>query len=769
MPTRAHRPRLAAALATAVLAAVAVLLLTGAAGPTAVAVDDLAQLLAATGAALSCARTARRLHGRRRQCWTALAVGCAGWAAGQAVWSWYELALGVRTPFPSPADLGFLLFPVAATVGLALHPAASPPLLDRRRQLLDAGLVAASLALLSWVTAVGTVVRQPGEPLSTAVALAYPVGDVVVLTMVVVLVSTAAADRRALTLVGAGAATLAAADTAFLSLVSLDLHASDLHVVGLGWACGFLLIGIGAMTACEDGTDSAGPGHPGRRAGLLPYAPVVLALGIPVVRALTGGPFGRVETALSVLVVVLVLLRQDALVREHARLLDALALREAQLHHQAFHDGLTGLVNRTLLRDRVAHALQQRSRHGQSVTVLFCDLDDFKLVNDTLGHAAGDALLVQVADRLRGALRADDTLARLGGDEFAVLLADGDDPAPVADALVSALRDPVVLDGREHVVRMSVGVTTVAAGTAPSPDVDALLAQADTAMYAAKRSGGATVRTFTPGMALAELTEADLAAALAAAVAAGEVTLVYQPVVGVGSGRVEAVEALARWSYAGRQVPPAELLALAERTALVGPLTAHVLDTACRQAAEWARAGVGSRLRMGVNLSPSSITDPSLPEQVASCLARHGLDGSALVLEITESGVLQQPAVAREVCAGLRRQGVLLALDDFGVGFASLAHLSDLPLDLVKLDRSLLVGVGTDPDRTRFVGAVLRLGTDLGLSVVAEGVEHPEQLAALRHMGMPLAQGFLLCRPAPASAVAPLLDGTLAAPVAALA
>ena len=766
MPTTAHRPRLAAAVSTAALVVVAAVLLTGAAGSAGVAVDDLTQLLAAVGAGLSCVRTARRARGRRRRAWTALAVGCAGWAAGQAFWSWYELVLGVRTPFPSPADLGFLVFPVAATVALALHPAASTTSPDaQRRGLLDGLLVAASLALLSWVTALGAVVRQYSEALSTAVALAYPAGDVVVLTMVVVLVSTAAADRRALTLVGAGTGTIAASDSAFLYLTWLDLYDSDLHLVGLGWASGFLLVGLGAMTACSDDTDAAGPARPSRRAGLLPYAPVVLALGIPVGRALTGGPFGRVETALSVLVVVLVLLRQDALVREHARLLDALALREAELQHQAFHDGLTGLVNRALLHDRVAHALQQRSRHGQAVTVLFCDLDDFKLVNDTLGHATGDALLVQVAGRLRGALRAGDTLARLGGDEFAVLLADGEDASTVADALVDALRAPVVVDGREVVVRMSVGATTAPAGTTPSAGVDSLLAQADTAMYAAKRDGGGTVRAFTPGMALAEVTEADLAAALADAVAAGEVSLVYQPVVDVDSGRVEGVEALARWSHAGRPVPPDEFVALAERTSLIGPLTALVLETACRQATEWARSGLQPTLRVGVNLSPSSITDPSLPDEVARCLAQHGLDGSALVLEITESGVLQEPAVARDVCAALRRQGVLLALDDFGVGFASLAHLSDLPLDVVKLDRSLLVGVGSDPDRTGFVAAVLRLGTDLGLSVVAEGVEQPEQLAALRGMGMPLAQGYLLSRPGTADVVTPLLAGRLAGPV----
>ena len=761
MPTLVPGPRLAALAAPGALVLVALVLLTGVAGPAALAVDDLAQLVAAAGASVACARTARRASGRRRHGWAAFAVACGGWAAGQAVWSWYELVLSVDTPFPSPGDVGFLTFPVGAATALLLLPTSSSTPGAQRRRLLDGLLVAASMALLSWVTALGAVVQERSGGLGTLVALAYPAGDVVVLTMVVVLLSSAVSDRRALTLVGLGTGTIAAADSAFLYLTSLELYDSDLHLVGLGWATGFVLIGMGAAAASAG---TSGPaGRPSRRAGLLPYAPIVLALGIPVVRALTGGPFGRVETALSVVVVGLVLLRQYALVRDHARLLDALAVREAELRHQAFHDGLTGLVNRALFRDRLAHALAQRDRSRQSVTVLFCDLDDFKLVNDTLGHATGDALLVQVAERLQGVLRAGDTLSRLGGDEFAVLLADGDDGSTVADALVGALREPVVLDGREVPVRMSVGATTVPAGLEAAPSVDALLAQADTAMYSAKRAGGGAARAFTPGMALAEVTEADAARALADAVAAHEVTLVYQPVVDVLSGEIAGVEALARWSHDGHPVPPDQFVALAERTGLIGPLTELVLDTACAQAAVWARPG----FRTGVNLSPSSITDPALPVLVARCLERHGLDGSALVLEITESGVLQDPEVAEQVCAALRRQGVLLALDDFGVGFASLGHLSSLPLDIVKLDRSLLTGVGTDPERTGFVRAVLRLGTDLGLSVVAEGVEELEQLAGLREMGMPLAQGYLLCRPQPAALVAPLLGSALGQPVSA--
>ncbi len=762
MPTPVRSRRLAAC-AFAALGVVTLVLLTGAAGGAAVAVDDLTQLAAAASAAVSCAWTARRTTGRRRRSWSALAVGCAGWAAGQAVWSWYELAVGIATPFPSLGDVGFLTLPVAATAALLLHPTRSPGPGEARRRLLDGVLVTASTLLLSWVTALGAVVQQESDLLSTAVAIAYPAGDVVVLTIVVILLSRATADRRALGLVGAGIGTIALADSAFLYLTALDMYASDLHLVGLGWATGFVLIACGALSAGDAAVDGREPTMTSGRASLLPYVPVVLAVSIGVGRALTGGPSGEVETALGVLVVALVLLRQYALVRDHTRLLEALAGREAELRHQAFHDGLTGLVNRALFRDRVAHALDQRERSGRALTVLFCDLDDFKLVNDTLGHAAGDVLLVTVAERLRAVLRPGDTLARLGGDEFAVLLGDCDDAAAVADTLVQALRLPVLVAGREVAVRMSVGATTVAARTHPSPSVDALLAQADTAMYGAKRDGGGAVRAFTPGMALAEVAEADLAGALGVAVAAGRVGLAYQPVVDVRTGGITGVEALARWSHEGRPVPPDQFVALAERTGLIGPLTDLVLDTACAQAAAWAHVAPG--LRVGINLSPSSITDLGLPDRVAHCLARHGLTGTALTLEITETGVLQDPHVARQVCAALRRQGVLLALDDFGVGHSSLGHLNELPIDVLKLDRSLLTGVGTDTRRTAFVRAVLRLGTDLGLRVVAEGVEEPTQLDALREMGMPLVQGYLLCRPQPAEALEPLLRRPVLQPV----
>jgi diguanylate cyclase (GGDEF)-like protein len=475
---------------------------------------------------------------------------------------------------------------------------------------------------------------------------------------------------------------------------------------------------------------------------------------------LRGEPLDAVEVLLCGLALVAVLARQYAAVRDNARLLSELAEREAQLRHQAFHDGLTGLANRALFRDRVGHALELHRRDLRPLTVLFCDLDDFKVINDTTGHAGGDALLVRVAERLRGALRSGDTLARLGGDEFAVLLEDGSAPLEVAQKLVESLRAPFTVLGRSVQVKVSVGVTSVSAD-APTPTADVLLAQADTAMYSAKRGGKDAMRCFEVGMELAEVAEASLARALGTAVRHGEVTLHYQPVVSCSTGLVTGVEALARWKHDGRSVPPSVFIPLAERTGLIGPLTTLLLEVVCRQAAQWVHGPGQPDLKVGLNLSPSSVTDTDLPRRVAECLQRHALDGSRLVFEVTESALLSDLAGAREVCGQLRALGVQLALDDFGVGYSSLAHLHALPLDILKVDRAFVDLVDLDEDQRRFTQAVLRLGADLGLDVVAEGVERPEQLAELQAMGCPYVQGYLLSGPVPAEEVRPLLGRSL--------
>jgi len=760
MPGARVPAALVAVVGAAALTVAAILLLGPVDSYAVLVVNDLSQALAALFATVSTAWCAARLRDGRRRCWTALAAGCAGWTVGQSIWSWYELALHVETPFPSVADLGFLGFAIGATWALLVYPALDGRG-DRSRRVLDGLTVTSAVALVSWSSALGTVVRSDnGGWLATTVSIAYPASDLVAISLVVLLLSRRTPDRLALCLVGCGITAIAVSDSAFLWLTSLGTYADGSHAVDLGWVGGFLLLGLAPFavdrtTALrEDRSEAAAP------ASVLPYVPLGVAAAVVGGQLLTGRRLDAVEVLLCGTALAAVLARQYATVRDNTRLLSELAEREAQLRHQAFHDGLTGLANRALFRDRVGHALELHRRDLRPLTVLFCDLDDFKVINDTTGHAGGDALLVRVAERLRGALRSGDTLARLGGDEFAVLLEDGDAPLDVAQKLVESLRPPFLIHGRTVHVKVSVGVTSVTAD-APTPTPDVLLAQADTAMYSAKRDGKDAMRCFKVGMELAEVADSSMALALAAAVQSGDVTLQYQPVVSLRSGKVHGVEGLARWQHDGQAVPPSVFIPLAERTGLIGPLTTLLLEVACRQAARWLREPGQSRLLIGLNLSTSSVVDADLPRRVAACLERHGLDGTSLVFEVTESALLSDPVGARDVCRRLRALGIRLALDDFGVGYSSLAHLHALPLDILKVDRAFVDLVDVDEDQRRFTRAVLRLGADLGLDVVAEGVERPEQLAELQAMGCRRAQGYLLSRPVPADDVLPLLRSRL--------
>ena len=733
-------------------------------GRPAVMLDDLAELAAALVAAASTGLRARSSTGRSRQSWAWLAAGCASWAIGQAVWSWYELVLRHDTPFPSFADVGYLGFTVGVCGALCRYPAGGGRG-DHRRRVLDGLTVTIALVLLSWSTALGAVIAQGGQGvLTTAVSLAYPTSDLVVLTVVVLLLGRATTDRRTLGLLGSGIAAIAVADSAFLYLTASGAYTGEATSVGLGWIAGFLVLALAPLSvgatqasAIEEHADSV-------KASALPYLPLCLAVILLTGQTLGGHTPGPGELALVAINVGLVLVRQFATVQDNSRLAGELAVREAELRHLAFHDGLTGLANRALFADRVGHALELHQRDLRPMAVLFCDLDDFKVVNDTLGHATGDALLVRVAERLRGALRAGDTLARLGGDEFAILLENTAEPTVVAQKVVDCLRAPFFVTGRSLLVGGSVGLAAVGPDRA-TPPADVLLAQADLAMYAAKRSGKGSLRTYEDRTPLDGLTDAQLTAALETAISDRLIAVAYQPVVDLVSGVVVGVEALARWNHEGQPVPPAAFIPIAESTGLMGPLTDLVLDLACAQAAAWARGGAPTSLRVSVNLSPVSVSDRALPARVAACLARHDIDGSSLVLEITESGLMTSPEAARAVCAELRAQGILLALDDFGVGYSSLAHLNMLPLDLLKLDRLFLEGVGREESQTLFVGAVLRLAAELGLKVVAEGVENSEQLQHLQGLRCAYAQGYLLAPPLTAPQVTLLFEQRLVASV----
>ena len=422
---------------------------------------------------------------------------------------------------------------------------------------------------------------------------------------------------------------------------------------------------------------------------------------------------------------------------------------EATLAHQAGHDPLTGLSNRRGLLEALAGHVP--ARRGGRAVLLFLDLDDFKLVNDSLGHEHGDALLVEVGRRLSGVVREDDVVSRFGGDEFAVLCLGVEDEASAADLanrLLDAVTAPLVLGGTPIGVSGSLGVVVVGRGHHEAEDV---LRDADAAMYQAKGAGKDRWVLFDDAAREQHRRRHELVADLRRALDAEQLSVAYQPVVALTenvSGAPYAVEALARWDHPTLgPISPVEFVALAEESGLVGALSRHMLRSACRQMAGWqAKYGSDAPSRVCVNVSPLQLRQSDFVHEVASTLVETGLPGTSLCLELTESAVMEDPSFAAASFAALRELGVKVAIDDFGTGYSSLALLRTLPVDLLKVDRSFLAELDQDGS-ARVVAAVVGLGQALGLDVVAEGVETREQVTELVRLGCPMAQGYLFSRP----------------------
>jgi diguanylate cyclase (GGDEF)-like protein/PAS domain S-box-containing protein len=422
---------------------------------------------------------------------------------------------------------------------------------------------------------------------------------------------------------------------------------------------------------------------------------------------------------------------------------------EEELAHRALHDPLTSLPNRALFVDRLGHALVRLRRHGGEVAVLFVDLDRFKLVNDGMGHAVGDAVLVEAAGRLSATARAEDTVARFGGDEFTILCENaGEEEARlVAQRILAAFTQPFVHDDREFHLSASVGVR-VTGDIAATPD--SLLRDADLALYAAKEHGRGRAEVFDAQTRMHGIDPLATEQALRLAMRRGELCLHYQPEVNLTTSRIVAVEALVRWQHPERGlVPPGEFIPVAEQTGLIVPLGEWVLNEACRQLSAWRRAGaIADDVRVAVNVSARQLSDPKLPLTVAAALRSAELEPAALCLEITESAVVQDAELALANMYAIKQQGVFVALDDFGVGFSSLSQIRELPpVDVIKVDRSFTAGLGRNDSDGAVVTAVLTLARSLGLTAVAEGVENVDQIGLLRGLGCEVGQGFHFSRP----------------------
>jgi diguanylate cyclase (GGDEF)-like protein/PAS domain S-box-containing protein len=443
---------------------------------------------------------------------------------------------------------------------------------------------------------------------------------------------------------------------------------------------------------------------------------------------------------------------------------EQLAQRERQQRHAALHDALTGLPNRTLALDHIAQALRRRAGRGTTVAVLLLDLDRFKVINDSLGHAAGDELLLAVAPRLRDAMRGGDTVARLGGDEFVVVCegVDGSHGAiDLARRLAETVREPVVLRSGEHFVSASVGIAVAAS---PDDTPESLVRDADAAMYRAKDRGRGGYVLFDEEMRAQVLSRLRTEAELRHALEHDQLLLHYQPIVDVDSGHVVSVEALVRWQHPERGlVPPSQFIAVAEETGLIADLGRQVLEAACRQVAAW-QSDLDVPLGLCVNVSARQLADVRFPAEVAHIAQHSGLRPGTLGLEITESVLIEDAQSAMAVLAALDQQDLRLILDDFGTGYSSLSYLKRFPLDALKIDRSFVAGLGSDPDASAIVEAIIKMAQTLGLDVVAEGVETREQLHQLQRLACPRVQGYLFSRPLPAAALTEFLRDRLHAP-----
>jgi diguanylate cyclase (GGDEF)-like protein len=422
---------------------------------------------------------------------------------------------------------------------------------------------------------------------------------------------------------------------------------------------------------------------------------------------------------------------------------------EQELNHQAFHDTLTGLANRALFFDRLSHAMDRSARENNSVAVLFLDLDDFKTVNDSFGHPAGDQLLVEVAKRIRSATRPGDTVARFGGDEFAVLVEAGFMPVAaqeVAERIIDALNPTFRVLTNDVAMRPSIGI---AIADRPLETPDDLLRDADLAMYVAKRKGKGRFEMYQPKMHEDALRRLETEVGIREGIDADQFEVFYQPIVDALSGQLIAAEALVRWNHPSRGLlAPIEFIKVAEDTGLIVPLGKQVLRSAVRQTQRWKQNGVVDQdFYVSVNLSAHQLQDARLVESVAQALNESGLSPDGLVLEVTESALVENLGVTVPRLLALRSLGVRLAIDDFGTGYSSLSYLADLPINFVKIDKSFIDRMTADVEGSAVVRGVVDLSHAMGFACIAEGVEQEAQRSVLVELDCDFIQGYLFGRP----------------------
>ena len=716
--------------------------------------DDLVLVVLSVVATVFTLRAARSSVGRIRAAWMVMAVAIGAYAVGEIIW-FYDDVVRQEPPFPSIADGFFLVFPLGACVALLLFRSRTSRE-SQGRVILDGLIMAGSLVIVFWALILRRIYETGAatQP-EFALLLSYPVGDMVALTIAaVVLVSAKSGQRVTLTLLTLGLTCMALADGGYAYLTAQGEYVSG-NIVDIGWVASLLLMTLAAAVGRQAGfTELAADESPGWASVWLPFTPLMIAMIVATAQlpgAMSSGPL----LPIGLLLVITVLARQLLAVSENRRLLAGIADR-------AMHDPLTGLANRVLFQDRLTYAMEN-GHDGQSIGVLVLDLNHFKIVNDTLGHSAGDELLRAVAARIRDGVRSGGIVARLGGDEFAVLIhGSAERIGQVANLIVESFDTPFVIDDHELLIRPSAGLSISDATGAQSSDE--LVNQADKAMYSGKRSEAVGVHLFTAETDLADnfdhemferesrvraadgATAVRLLAELRDAIDRSELDLVYQPKFDLLTTRMVGVEALLRWHHPERGViGPDEFLPLVHRNGLMAAVTDFVVNRALDDVVGWKSLPVD--LPVAVNLFAPSLADLELPARLTCALSDRGLDAAALTVEITESLFLDNLDHTHEVLECMRRTGIRIAIDDFGSGYSALSYLRDLSIDEVKLDREFIAPIIGDPRAAAVVRAVINLAHELGLSTVAEGVENAETASRLREYGCDVAQGYYLSPP----------------------